>query len=139
KLRQATVSDLADVQPPDGPRRDSESTGLPGKDARRRRAGQHLARSAQSNRIRAGGVGGEPLRDPVPEEDGEVENITAFYDVFRSSRTGTVIRRNYRRADGSLLLTDVRDPKFGARFVLHSPSGTPMAEWRRPRDFYNAW
>lgn len=84
-------------------------------------------------------LAGEPLRAPVPEEDGEVENITAFYDVFRSSRTGTVIRRNYRRADGSLLLTDVRDPKFGARFVLHSPSGTPMAEWRRPRDFYNAW
>ena len=82
---------------------------------------------------------GEQLRAPVPEEDGEVENITAFYDVFRSARTGTVIRRNYRRADGSLLLTDVRDPKLGTRFVLHSPSGTPMTEWRRPRDFYNAW
>ena len=84
-------------------------------------------------------LSGEPLRAPVPEEDGEIENITAFYDVFRSSRTGTVIRRNYRRADGSLLLTDVRDPKLGSRFVLHSPSGTPMTEWRRPRDFYNAW
>jgi poly(glycerol-phosphate) alpha-glucosyltransferase len=84
-------------------------------------------------------LSGEPLRAPAPEEDGEVENITAFYDVFRSSRTGTVIRRNYRRADGSLLLTDVRDPKLGTRFVLHSPSGTPMTEWRRPRDFYNAW
>src|SRR5699024_10392593 len=42
-------------------------------------------------------------------------------------------------AEGSLLLTAVRDPKLGPRFVLHSPSGTPMAEWRRPRDFYNAW
>jgi poly(glycerol-phosphate) alpha-glucosyltransferase len=84
-------------------------------------------------------LAGEPLCAPVPEEDGEVENITAFYDVFRSSRTGTVIRRNYRRADGSLLLTDIRDPKLGTRFVLHSPSGTPMTEWRRPRDFYNAW
>ena len=82
---------------------------------------------------------GEPLRSPVPEEDGEVENITAFYDVFRSAQAGTVIRRNYRRADGSLLLTDVRDPKLGTRFILHSPSGTPMTEWRRPRDFYNAW
>src|SRR5699024_5804798 len=82
---------------------------------------------------------GEPLRAPVPEEDGEVENITAFYDVFRSSVTGTVIRRNYLRADGSLLLTDVRDPKLGRRFILHSPSGEPMKEWRRPRDFYNAW
>jgi len=82
---------------------------------------------------------GEPLRAPVPEEDGEVENINAFYDAFRSSGTGPVIRRNYLRADGSLLLTDVRDPKLGTRFILHSPSGTPMTEWRRPRDFYNAW
>lgn len=82
---------------------------------------------------------GEPLRAPVPAEDGEVENVTAFYDTFRSSHTGKVVRRNYRRADGSLLLTDVRDPKLGTRFILHSPSGTPMAEWRRPGDFYNAW
>ncbi len=84
-------------------------------------------------------LAGEPLRAPVPEEDGEVENITAFYDTFRSPRTGKVIRRNYHRADGSLLLTDVRDPKLGTRFILHSPSGAPMTEWNRPRDFYNAW
>ncbi|TGD11600.1 glycosyltransferase [Brevibacterium sp. S111] len=82
---------------------------------------------------------GEPLRAPLPFEDGEVENITAFYDVFRSPRTRAVIRRNYRRADGSLLLTDIEDPKLGRRFVLHSPDGLPMTEWRRPRDFYNAW
>lgn len=84
-------------------------------------------------------LAGEPLRAPVPDEDGEVENITAFYDTFCNQRTGTIIRRNYRRADGSLLLTDVRDPKLGTRFILHAPSGTPMTEWRRPRDFYNAW
>ncbi|TGD27157.1 glycosyltransferase [Brevibacterium sp. S22] len=82
---------------------------------------------------------GEPLKAPLPPEDGEVENITAFYDVFRSPRTRAVIRRNYRRADGSLLLTDIEDPKLGRRFVLHSPEGRPMTEWRRPRDFYNAW
>src|SRR5699024_2627706 len=73
-------------------------------------------------------MSGEPLRAPVPEEDGEVANLTPFYHVFRSSPTGTVIRRNYRRADGSLLLTDIRDPKLGTRFVLHSPSGTPTTE-----------
>lgn len=82
---------------------------------------------------------GEPLRAPMPPEGGEVENITAFYDVFRNPRTGAVIRRNYRRADGSLLLADIDDPKLGRRFVLHSPDGRPMTEWRRPRDFYNAW
>ncbi|WP_166973414.1 glycosyltransferase [Brevibacterium atlanticum] len=82
---------------------------------------------------------GESLRAPVPPEVGEVENITAFYDVFRSPRTGAVIRRNYRRADGSLLLADIDDPTLGRRFVLHSPDGRPMTEWRRPRDFYNAW
>ena len=78
-------------------------------------------------------------RMPIPEEDGELENITAFYDVFRNSRTGRVIRRNYLRGDGSLLLADIEDPKLGRRFILHSPEGTPMTEWRRPRDFYNAW
>jgi poly(glycerol-phosphate) alpha-glucosyltransferase len=82
---------------------------------------------------------GEPLRAPVPPEDGEVENITAFYDRFRDPRTGETIRRNYRRADGSLLLADVEDPKLGRRFILHSPEGRPMTEWHRPRDFYNAW
>lgn len=82
---------------------------------------------------------GESLRAPVPPEDGEVENITAFYDVFRHPRTGAVIRRNYRRADGSLLVADIEDPKLGRRFLLHSPDGLPMTEWRRPRDFYNAW
>jgi poly(glycerol-phosphate) alpha-glucosyltransferase len=82
---------------------------------------------------------GESLRGPVPPEDGEVENITAFYDVFRHPRTRAVIRRNYRRADGSLLVADIKDPKLGRRFVLHSPDGRPMTEWRRPRDFYNAW
>src|SRR5699024_3192380 len=84
-------------------------------------------------------LSGEPLRAPVPEEDGEVETSAAFYDVFRSARIGTVIRRNYRRADASLLLPDIRDQKLRTRFVLHSPSGTPMTEWRRPRDFYNTW
>lgn len=82
---------------------------------------------------------GEPLRAPLLPEDGEVENITAFYDVFRSPRTRAVIRRNYRRADGSLLLADIEDPKLGRRFVLHSADGRPMTEWRHPRDFYNAW
>src|SRR5699024_9845530 len=82
-------------------------------------------------------LSGEPLRAPAPEEDGEVENITAFYDVFRSSRTGTVILVNYRLVDGTLLLTDARDSKLGMRFVLHSPTGIPMTEWRRPRDVYN--
>ena len=82
---------------------------------------------------------GEPPRMPIPDEDGELENITPFYDVFRNSRTGRVIRRNYLRGDGSLLLADIEDPKLGRRFILHSPSGEPMVEWRRPRDFYNAW
>lgn len=82
---------------------------------------------------------GESLRAPVAPDVGEVENITAFYDVFRHPRTGAVIRRNYRRADGSLLVADIDDPKLGRRFVLHSPEGRPMTEWRRPRDFYNAW
>ncbi|WP_164742828.1 glycosyltransferase [Brevibacterium linens] len=82
---------------------------------------------------------GEPPRMPIPDEDGELENITPFYDVFRNSRTGRVIRRNYLRGDGSLLLADIEVPKLGRRFILHSPSGEPMVEWRRPRDFYNAW
>ncbi|WP_181272990.1 glycosyltransferase [Brevibacterium oceani] len=82
---------------------------------------------------------GESLRAPVPPEGGEVENITAFYDVFRHPRTGAVIRRNYRRADGSLLVADIEDPKLGRRFILHSQDGRSMTEWRRPRDFYNAW
>src|SRR5699024_433431 len=84
-------------------------------------------------------LSGEPLRAPVPEEDGEGGHLLACYDRFRSPRTGTVHRRDGRRADGSLLLTDIRDPKLGTRFGLHSPSGTPMTEWRRPRDFYNTW
>lgn len=82
---------------------------------------------------------GEPVRAPLPPEDGELENITAFYDAFRNPSTGKVIRRNYLRGDGSLLLVDVEDAKLGRRFVLHSPGGEPLAEWRRPRDFYNAW
>ena len=82
---------------------------------------------------------GQSPKSPVPQADGEVENITAFYDVFRNPRTGKVIRRNYFRGDGSLLLEDVQDPQLGRRFILHSPSGAPMTEWRRPRDFYNAW
>lgn len=82
---------------------------------------------------------GEALRAPVPPEGGEVENITAFYDAFRNPKTGAVIRRNYRRADGSLLLADIDDPTLGRRFILHSPDDRPMTEWRRPRDFYNAW
>lgn len=77
--------------------------------------------------------------DPVPEEDGEVESITDFYDVFRNPSTGRVIRRNYLRTDGSLLLADVQDSKIGRRFILHSSTGEPIAEWSRPRDFYNAW
>lgn len=82
---------------------------------------------------------GESLRDSVPAENGELENINAYYDAFRSARTGKVIRRNYLRGDGSLLLADIDDPDLGRRFILHSPAGTPMTEWRRPRDFYNAW
>jgi poly(glycerol-phosphate) alpha-glucosyltransferase len=82
---------------------------------------------------------GEPPRAPVPAEDGEVENITRYYDAFRDTRTGGVFRRNYLRKDGSILLVDVQDPELGRRFVLHSPSGMPMTEWKRPRDFYNAW
>ncbi len=82
---------------------------------------------------------GERPRNPIPDIDGEIENITAFYDVVRNARSGKIIRRNYFREDGSLLVADVRDPKLGRRFILHSPNGTPMAEWRRPRDFYNAW
>lgn len=61
---------------------------------------------------------------PIPDEDGELENITPFYDVFRNSRTGRVIRRNYLRGDGSLLLADIEDPKLGRRFILHSPAGS---------------
>lgn len=86
-----------------------------------------------------GDLNGMDPVDPVPEEDGEVQSITEFYDSFRDRRTGKVIRRNYLRADGSLLLADVRDPKIGRRFILHSSGGDPIAEWRRPRDFYNAW
>lgn len=82
---------------------------------------------------------GQPPNAPLPAEDGELENITAYYDAFRNPATGKIIRRNYLRSDGSLLLADVQDPKLGRRFVLHSASGEPMAEWRRPRDFYNAW
>ncbi|TSI12240.1 glycosyltransferase [Brevibacterium aurantiacum] len=84
-------------------------------------------------------LGGMTPTDPVPEEDGEVESITDFYDVFRAPGRGRVLRRNYLRTDGSLLLADVSDPKIGRRFVLYSSAGAPMAEWRRPRDFYNSW
>ncbi|WCE39365.1 glycosyltransferase [Brevibacterium sp. BDJS002] len=84
-------------------------------------------------------LGGMTPANPVPEEDGEVESITDFYDAFRNPSTGRIIRRNYLRADGSLLLADVQDSKIGRRFILHSSTGEPMAEWRRPRDFYNAW
>ncbi|GAA1559000.1 glycosyltransferase [Brevibacterium picturae] len=77
--------------------------------------------------------------EPVPEADGEVESITEFYDVFRKSSTSPIIRRDYLRADNSLLLTDVQDPKVGRRFVLYAATGDPIAEWNRPRDFYNAW
>lgn len=82
---------------------------------------------------------GEQPRSPIPNVDGEIENITAFFDVVRKERSSKIIRRNYFREDGSLLVADIRDPKLGSRFFLHSPNGTPMAEWRRPRDFYNAW
>lgn len=82
---------------------------------------------------------GEYLRSPIPDVDGEVENITAFYDVVRNARSGKIIRRHYHREDGSLLVADIRDPKLGRRFILHSREGTPMTEWRRPRDFYNSW
>lgn len=84
-------------------------------------------------------IRGEPSTDPVPNEDGEVERINEFYDVFRDQKTGAVIRRNYLRVNGRPLLVDVRDPKVGRRFILYSSSGDPIAEWRRPRDFYNAW
>lgn len=82
--------------------------------------------------------GGNPA-EPVPVADGEVESITEYYDLFRHPRTGKVVRRNYLRGNRSPLLTDVQDPEVGRRFVLHSASGEPIAEWRRPRDFYNAW
>ncbi|WP_227492703.1 glycosyltransferase [Brevibacterium sp. CFH 10365] len=82
---------------------------------------------------------GEQPRSPIPDVDGEIENITTFFDVVRKERSSKIIRRNYFREDGSLLVADIRDPKLGSRFILHSPNGTPMAEWRRPRDFYNAW
>lgn len=84
-------------------------------------------------------LNGEPPRAPVPEADGEIEGVNAFYDAFRSSSTGKVVRRNYLRSDSSLLLADIDDPELGRRFVLHSSDGTPLTEWRRPRDFYNAW
>lgn len=82
---------------------------------------------------------GKTPTEPVPERDGEVESITEFYDVFRTSSSSGIIRRDYLRGDNSLLLTDVQDPKIGRRFVLHSTAGEPIAEWNRPRDFYNAW
>lgn len=82
---------------------------------------------------------GKTPTDPVPQADGEVESITEFYDVFRTSSTSGIVRRDYLRADNSLLLTDVQDPKIGRRFILHSTAGDPIAEWNRPRDFYNAW
>lgn len=84
-------------------------------------------------------LGGANPVDPVPEADGEVESVTQFYDVFRRPNSDKVIRRNYLRDDGSLLLVDVQDPRLGRRFVLHSATEEPIAEWRRPRDFYNAW
>ncbi len=84
-------------------------------------------------------LGGKAPTDPVPEADGEVESITEFYDVFRKSSSTGIIRRNYLRPDNTLLLTDVHDPKLGRRFVLYSAGGNPIAEWNRPRDFYNAW
>src|SRR5699024_256829 len=37
-------------------------------------------------------IRGEPSTDPVPNEDGEVERINEFYDVFRDQKTGAVIR-----------------------------------------------
>lgn len=82
---------------------------------------------------------GEQPQSPIPDVDGEIENITSFFDVVRNARSGKIIRRNYYREDGSLLVADIRDPKLGSRFVLCAPNGTPIAEWRRPRDFYNAW
>lgn len=84
-------------------------------------------------------LGGKTPTVPVPEADGEVESITEFYDVFRKSSSTGVVRRNYLRPDNTLLLTDVQDPKIGRRFVLYSAGGEPIAEWNRPRDFYNAW
>lgn len=84
-------------------------------------------------------LGGKTPTVPVPQADGEVESITEFYDVFRTSSTSGIVRRDYLRGDNSLLLTDVQDPKIGRRFVLHSAAGDPIAEWNRPRDFYNAW
>lgn len=84
-------------------------------------------------------LGGKTPTAPVPQADGEVESITEFYDVFRTSSTSGIVRRDYLRADNSLLLTDVQDPTIGRRFVLHSAAGDPIAEWNRPRDFYNAW
>lgn len=84
-------------------------------------------------------LGGKTPTDPVPQADGEVESITEFYDAFRTSSTSGIVRRDYLRADNSLLLTDVQDPKVGRRFILHSTAGDPIAEWNRPRDFYNAW
>lgn len=94
----------------------------------RRRSDHELAR-----------LEGEVPRSPIPTADGELENITAFYDVVRNARSGKIVRRNYFRGDGSLLVVDIQDPKLGRRFVLHSLNGTPTVEWRRPRDFYNAW
>lgn len=84
-------------------------------------------------------IGGKTPTDPVPEADGEIESITEFYDVFRKPGSTGVVRRNYLRPDNTLLLTDVQDPKLGRRFVLYSAGGEPIAEWNRPRDFYNAW
>lgn len=84
-------------------------------------------------------LGGKVPTDPVPEADGEVESITEFYDVFRKPSSAGVVRRNYLRSDNTLLLTDVQDPKIGRRFVLYSAGGEPIAEWNRPRDFYNSW
>ncbi|TNM55182.1 glycosyltransferase [Brevibacterium sediminis] len=84
-------------------------------------------------------LAGEQPRSPIPDVDGEIENITAFYDAVRDARSGKIIRRHYYREDGSLLVADIRDPKLGRRFILHSLDGTPMTEWRRPRDFYNSW
>lgn len=77
--------------------------------------------------------------DEIPEADGEIESVTEFYDVFRKPSTGKIVRRHYLRDDGSLLLVDVQDPKLGRRFILHSTTGAAIVEWRRPRDFYNAW
>ncbi len=84
-------------------------------------------------------LAGEQPRSPIPDVDGEIENITAFYDAVRDARSGKITRRHYYREDGGLLVADIRDPKLGRRFILHSLDGTPMTEWRRPRDFYNSW